>query len=713
MKKSVVFCFAVVALAVAVFSFSMLSNPSESQPVFSCSLGSFTLNGNVVLGNFSNATSTNPDYNVNVTLNTISFGAGDPSLTYKNSTNISGAGNFSLSVFYAAADASVCSSLFSLSVVVLNSTTNFTLEMGPNFPPLAKQDLVNLLDNVTIYTNNATELNLSAVNSTHTSGVNFSYVIFDDTLGFPIIEGFADTVTNKSVKVPFGRNYTVLFMRRPSAGDADSLSNAVPPIPVRVNLTQNPFAYKLEPYPVVGNLTFGRYNISGTINVTGNRTAVNVTNVLVKLGIAGLLPPGSEISAMTGAANITNASGQGSVASGFYIADYNVTVLGASAGIYQMLEWYASNTSAMSFGDGDYFAHFQNFTVSSNMVHNVVLGGMAGNASVSSEGITSLNTKYVSIKIIDGNGAALNDAHMELNVKMPGHKTSLESSFRYMFFSLSSGVFKLPLLNTSNATLKVFNKRFAPTSIELNVTNASLYPNGVINVTLSTFQPRRFNPNGSIDVFNSSQESSKFRVVFLKNSADCNVYNVSIESCRLGRDFDVGHFDPLKAMFGGKVNIYSAINTTGVITYFVGVDLLASGPPEGSMSEQPLQEQIGGGSSVKKQVWRFGSVAPPIYDKVIVGFPYNQSKFNEAAGFNISLDYLLNDNGAVIWNSSSYPNGESIPDAYSDYVTNWTNSSRGGMRCVNESYIDYSAQQCYINTTTNYVWMSIPHFTDV
>ncbi len=250
------------------------------------------------------------------------------------------------------------------------------------------------------------------------------------------------------------------------------------------------------------------------------------------------------------------------------------------------------------------------------------------------------------------------------------------------------------------------------------MTNASLYPNGTIQIKLNTFKPRQFNPNGTTQEFNSSQGASNFRIVMMKNSAACNVYNASISACRLGNeDFDVGRFDPLKAMVGSKVNIYSEINTTGVIIYFIGVDMIASGPPEASMSDQPLREAqtaVGGGA-IKKQVWRFGSVAPPIYDKVLVGIPYNESKFNrtdEYALFNISFGYLLDNNGNVIWNSTAYPNGTNIPDAYSDYAANWTNASSIGMKCVNETGLDASIQQCYVNTTTNYIWLNLPHFTD-
>jgi len=711
MKKRVSLFLLVVAVLIAVSLFSLVSIGGHDLPACTDN-APFTITGKVVNSTYGEANSDDAII-VNVSIYNMTYSSGEPSRTLVNVTNTTSVdGNFSIVV-----GDGLCDSLYILEAVIYDISSRWPLEVGPSFPPLPLGALTDVFNTSTIYTTNATLLNLTAINSswTESHNITFNYIIFDDALGFPIAENFETSTNNATEIVPAGRNYTVLFMKAPTQGDADSFVSAVPPIPYTINLTQNPTLYRNSPYLVTGNMSFSLYKINGTINVTGNTTVVNITNVLLKLGINGLMPPNSEMSAMVGAPTVTNRSG-GDVTSGYYIADYSVNVLGATNGIYQVLEWYAANHTATAAGDGDYFAYFQNFTVTTvNITYNVVLQGLAGNVATKSEGVTNLKTRFIAINVTNANNEPLDDANMEIRVDAPGHKTTLPT-FRHMIFSLSGGLTRIPMINTSNATLRIFNRRYAPSNIKLNITNASLYPSGIIQVRMSTFKPRRFNSDGTFTEFNSTNQASNFRLVFMKNTADCNVYDPSILNCKIGtEDFDLNNFDPLKTMFGGKVNIYSVMNTTGVIIYFIGVDMIASGPPEGSMSESALRETqtSAGDTDIRTQVWRFGSLAPPIYDKVFVGIPYNQSQFNETALFNITYKYLLDSDGNVIWNSTTYPNGTSIPDDFADYNVSWLNTSAGGMRCVNETDgSPPSVQQCFVNTSTNYVWMNLPHFSD-
>jgi PGF-pre-PGF domain-containing protein len=700
---------------VVILGLVFFSLVSSGQPEFGagCTPGqSFSIFGQVYNTTYGNATSsTSDEISVNISIYNLSFsGFGEPSTIFVNQTNTSNTGNFSLGVA-----SGNCAANYILKIVQYNSTSWNAQAIGATFPPLPIAAFTRVLDNGSFYLQNASTLNLSAINGSHPlvnsgdipANLSFNYVLFDDALGFPIAENFQTRKFNDTVVVPRGRNYTVMFMRAPDFEDPSSFAQATPPVTYSLSADQMEGNQSTQyVVNVVKNLSFDLYYINGTINVTGNKTAVNMTNLVTKLGLAGMVPPNSEMSLGSSIKSITNRTGCND--QNCYLADYNLTVIGAAGnGIYQVLEWYAANTTATSDVGGDYFAYFNNFSVTGSVTgHNVVLRGLAGNVTTQNTGSSSITTRYVAINMTNEQGQPLDDAHTELKVDIVGHKTTLPT-FRYMISQLSGGVVRLPILNDSNASLLVYNRRFAPKEIRLNITNASLVD--TLGVKMQTFKPRRFFENGTVQEMNSSQGSDEFRIVFMQNSPACNVYNASVASCRLGNDdYDVGSFDPLKAMVAGKVNILNIVNTTGVITYFIGVDMLASGPPQSDMSERELRESVG---TTRRQVWRFGSNAPDIFDKVFLGIPYNESKFNESALFNISFDYLLNEDNAIVWNATIYPNGTNIPDSYADYNISWLNQSAGGMRCVNETGLDHSIQQCYVNVTTNYIWMSLPHFS--
>ncbi len=696
--------------AVAVFAaflallFSSVGSGQESPGAcpLQGGIGSFALRGNVLNSSFHNATSNASMWgaNVNVSIFNMTFSNfGEPQKIYINSTNTSSInGSFFLNI-----GPGSCSAMYTLSFVAYNASGLNAWEVGPSLPPLPVVALVSFMDNSTFYLQPAATLNLTAVNQTH--NISFNYVIFDDALGFPLAENFMTRLLNASVVVPRAKNYTVMMMRSPQfePGVENPFATALPPQTIRVQNASN-FSGTEFVISLTKNLSFGMFTVSGNVSVVGNTTPVNVTQVLVKLGMAGMVPPNSDVQ-IPGGTVINQTSGGGQ-----HVANYSVTVMGASDGIYQLLEFYGANASAPASGStGEYFAYFSNFTVAGDMVHNVTLKRLAGNYTAVT-GFTNLNASFVAMNLSDASGTPLQDAHAEIKVDMVGHK-SVFPTFRYMADQLSGGLIRLPMLNDSNATLLVFNRQFAPLKFKINVTNASKEPNGIIQVRLNAFKPKKFQADGSAEDFTGSSEAS-FRLTFLRNSDACNVFNVSVEGCRLFQDdFGAGKFNPLKVMASGKVNILSEINTTGVKVYFIGVDMMASGPPEASMSDSALRKDVNGSSF--QELFKFGSVAPNIYDMVVIGLPYNYSRIDDSNPINFTIKELFDDAGALVWNSSQNQNAQSIPDAWSDYNASFFNVSSGGMPCLKDSdSSNLTNTTCFVNTTTNYIWVKLPHFSD-
>lgn len=699
-----------VALVLAAFLVVVFGSfgSSQSPPPefgFGCTPGSFVVRGTVLNSTYGNATSYNTTlwglsgYNssVNVSIYNVSMSQfGSPQKVFINQTNTSRInGSFILNVGHGN-----CDTVYTLSILVYNSSGWNVLEVGPSLPPLPKSVFVRVIDNGTFYTESAVTVNLTASNGTDM--ISFSNVIFDDSLGFPISEDFDTLRFNTSVVLPIRKNYTIMMMKPPQwSSMGDPFSTALPPQTILLNNLSNYSAGMTIGFNK--SLAFSQFFISGNISIDGtNTTAVNVTQILLKLGLSGMVPPNSDIQ-MSNAVSLNNTPSRGPG----HIANFSIVVMGSASGIYQILEFYGGNATSTASGDGEYFAYISNFTVTGNMGHNLTLKRLAGNYSVVS-GFTNLNTSFVRVNITDSAGLPLDDAHVEIRVDMIGHK-SIFPTFRYMADQLSGGVIRLPIINNSNATVQIFNRRYAPAKYKLNVSNASREPNGIINIKLNTFSPRKFHANGSSEDF-SGAKASGYKFSFLRNSASCNVFNASLSSCRLfNDDFDAGKFDPLKVMATGKVNLLMEINTTGVKIYFIGVDMIASGPPEASMSENALSQTFN--SSSYKETFKWGSAAPNIYDNVFVGIPYNASRVNDARPMNFSIRALYDETGRMVWNSSVTPNS-SIPSEWSDYDTRWFNTTSGGMPCTEGEGLNSTNATCFINTTTNYVWINLPHFSD-
>lgn len=718
---------AVFVAAVLLFlSTSSVKGLEESD--FACSNGSFIFQGTVMDSSFVEATTNTTgllNRSVNVTIYNMSFGGfGGKALGYVNSTSTNATtGNFSLGVrtlgdpnANAAANTQIdCSQMYLIKVFYYNTSqginpdTWVVEEMGPAFPVVPKPALTRFFNGSTIYLQPAATINLTASNASHIIG--FNYAIFDDTLGYPVAESFDSKVFNATAVLLRNRNYTIMMMVTPDFTNPGDFSTAAPPQSVAIN---NISLYNGTNYVIQINksLAYSQFTISGNISVVGNTTPVNVSNILVKLSFGGMLPPNSVLS-LPGGISISNQSSALSGSSGSMIANYTTVVMGSTSGIDQVLEFFASNTTS-STNNTQYFYAIQNFTVTaavSGGVANVTLKQLAGNFSSQTQGGLSVPASYVRINLTDSTGRPLTEAHAEVTVDNVGNVSGLGPlpQFRYMLDQLSGGVASLPLRLDSNATIKVYSRRYAPLQYKLNITNASKEVNGLIRVTVNTFKPEKRLANGSVDDF-SGAKGGNVKVTFMRNTYACNSPNASVSGCKVGRDFAGGNFDPMSAMFAGKTNVMMELNSTGIILQFLGADMMASGPPDSSMSDSASSSQNG---STLQQAWRFGSVAPRVYDKVLIGVPYNQSLVTEnATKINVTLKTLFDDSWNLVWNSST-DNISAVPSEWSDYNQTWFNASRGGMPCVFDiGYNDTNfTQGCIVNTTTNYVWLVLPHFS--
>jgi hypothetical protein len=687
----------------------------------------FTMNAFSFSGWVQDKTFTNVS-GANVSIYEYIMGAGSPPLERIIKSTTTGAdGNFTLINI----NNSYSSMNYKVKITLNNSEGNVT-EVGPSLPPMPREALMFSMDGGTFYLQAATTLKLYAYanlshlypdavinTSLNQSALNFGYEVVDQALGFPVVSDVQGEYSTVSVVVPANRSYTVMFVRDPYSFHAGSelcigpsymnrTDCPSPPASVQVTSThindlQNTTEINSTAYLIIINksLSFSQYNLTGCLNIIGNTTSVNVTDIKAKLvPWEGFLPPiKGEVSDFDPTSTQSfkiGLSGSGlNAARGCGIGAYNLTLMGSASGINWFIEAYAGNTTDTVY-NGYYYAAFQNLTMlNEGKTFNLTLRKLLGGYSPSGE----INTSKIEVAIMDSNGTAPQSAHVEVYVKNPVFGT-----MHYVIETLTNGKFNISIINdTTEARVRVYSNMYAPKEQKINFTANRT------NVTLYSFRPQVMEENATIAYLPTNKTTgSRIRMKFMKYSDACNVYTPPA-SCQIGTA-KTGNFDPLQAMMAGKSNLWIKTNTN-VTLYFINVDMLASGPPDALMNENASTSSLS--ASTLQQLWTFGSMAPDVYDKVMIGIPYNSS-ISESWSYSINLSLLYDSDMRVIWNETANTSAQ-LPSDYSDFSLSFFS---GGVPCSTDSTTSTTSGSCYMNKTDNtdegnsgYFWITMPHFS--
>jgi hypothetical protein len=693
---------------------------------FSVTVNAFSISGWVKHANY---TSNASGANVSI-YEFIMSQQGPPTERIVKSTTAGAGGNFTLSDIPSNTSSQGfggggSQTIYKMTVLYTDPTTGLVTEVGPTLPPLPREALVWAMNGGTFYLQNATTIQLYAYNNDTISGapatitnnltkMQFGYMVMDQALGFPIASNMQTGVYTVNITVPSSRNYTVMFVRDPFSfgmqGDVcqgPGMMNATdcPSPPMSIGITtamqnsteNNGTAQETSTLNYTGNLVtvnkslaFAEYNLTGCLNVVGNTSDVNVLDITSKMiPWTGFMPPiqgeVSDFDAMDATDLQPGVLGCG-------LGRFNLTVMGSSAGIEWFIEAYAQNNTR-----GEYFAAFQNITITGQRSYNLTLVPLLGTLDNNSK----LNVSKIQVNITDSNGTAPQDAHVEVFVN-----NTVFGGMHYIIETLTNGKFNMTFTNnTLSAEVRVFSNQNAPKEAKINLrTNRT-------DVILYGFRPQMMLDDGTFAT--DKMAGSKLTMRFMRYTSSCNVYTPEI-SCRIGNDNN-GNFDPLQAMMAGKSNLWMR-TTTNVTLYFINVDMLASGPPDAMMNENASRASAS--ATGLEQVWKFGSVAPDIYDYVLIGIPYNASlnetMTNESSNwtYSINISLLYDNDNNVIWNVSTNTTAQ-LPSDYSDFNSVWFTS---GTNCTTTA--TPGTQQCYINTTNDaatghsgYMWLTIPHFS--
>ncbi|MCD6398723.1 MAG: hypothetical protein J7L08_02275, partial [Candidatus Aenigmarchaeota archaeon] len=264
------------------------------------------------------------------------------------------------------------------------------------------------------------------------------------------------------------------------------------------------------------------------------------------------------------------------------------------------------------------------------------------------------------------------------------------------------GIFEMPILQgRSIKKLNIYSQTHAPLSTPVSAsilsgsssTSFIHCSNGICNVTLMNFDIK--------DAKHPGQDMEGVFIDIIKSNATCDVPNPP-SGCIL-TEMDKDGFSPLKAILSGDVSL--RIKKNNISIHYVNTDLLASGPPDASFTQNATETGLAA-------AWKFGSSGPEIYDEVIIGMPYNSSY--DDSTINITIPVLYDNDFNVVWNISYNTTNQLIGTDYEDYLNTSYKAYLNGTG-VNCSTSDSTLSQglCYKNTTSHLIFIKIPHFSGV
>ncbi|RLC33393.1 MAG: hypothetical protein DRZ76_04395, partial [Candidatus Nealsonbacteria bacterium] len=637
--------------------------------------------------------------------------------------------------YFSFAEINGSSNLYKLKMILYGNNTNASYYAGPdnavtaiavssNLPPfpsmlyypqtgqesLFEFQKIPTLNGTTFYIQPAATIKINANNNT--ASQRFGYEVIDKLVGFPIESNVRANVSEANVIVPIGRDYTVMVVR-----DEEMYT--------RTGCTGNNMNDGRCPVPPISNSTIGtltqgqvllvnislirtRPLIRGCILVTGNKTTLNVTKIIVKrMPWSGFVPPSEahDLSTSTIGNEWYSLSGYGSTTwnncGSTGVDFYELNLTGAAGGLDYVFEIYAKNSTIGEPGnpgdDGETYIAIKNISINNSnfQYFNFTLRGAYGSYT---ENKGKVNTTLMKINIQNSSGAAITSdtPHIEFSVKNPDFST-----LHYIIESdqLTNGTFYMPILNNTNwAKVMVYPNQAPPQEYTLNLTAAEN------NITLPSGELgfRKINStNGSLETLDVS--NINIDIKFLLNNDNCNVPNPA-SSCEL-TSMNASSFNPLKALIAGKVNLELKLTSSGVIIRYMNFDMLSAKPPTNSILNNDASSSSSSGTSLS-EIWNFGSFAPSdVYDSVKIGIPYDTG-VNESEPISINIPYLYDQDWNVVWNRSAGNTRYNLTDDFLEYNSSGYENylTAAGITC-NSTY--NSTSKCYVNHSSNKIWMTI------
>ena len=616
-----------------------------------------------------------------------------------------------------------------------NQTTNSVQYVGQSLPQFPCMEFCNMTG-LDFRLQEAGTINVTTVHSNGTRK-RFGYQIKDTKLGYDIAQDMEANVTEKVFYVPKNRNYSILV----------NPSESFPLTYEWTNFSSNnnyTFDNESSSYNDTTNTLHKQFNateriirITGYLNESYNWTDFTIVPFILEGGNTIFLSGGSlsvpyNLSAWGDPSS--DRTDKYNMSSGFY----NISLIAPVEGAEYILFASAKDNESNYYGSyrnltlnyGDSATEFNFSQVTPLMADNwntqegnFMMSNAGGNFQGGSDadGDTNISSAQQKFRLVNSsnNSDVLEGvfAHVEMTLDYSSYGCDEEFTFIGDMDAmgdagegLAEASVVFPLLNASVKEMNIYSQNYAPKRIGTRSASAVA---SYSNISMSEFNPGDINGElGKTDV----------SVTIYKSNSTCNEPG-NQSGCVLQDSSNLDNFNPLKSVLGGG-NLIFEMGTSDVLIRYINVDLLASGPPSGLFEDNDKVEENTEDSFSKAM--RFGSDGPTIYDYVIVGVPYTegnstQSGLNESAEVNVSIPYLYGegDNGELnwsepIWNTTENgTSGNNLAGNYSHYEQDsddWEDLM-GNNTCITNASNFNSTNPCYIDNSSNKLWVRIPHFS--
>ncbi len=614
-----------------------------------------------------------------------------------------------------------------------NISANYT---GSIFAPCGKEAIVNELSNSTFYLTPAVNINITTGNETLNTWVAHNGMIIDEKLGV-IVDTWRGSNSNTSVGtfnngstfntkwsnflignesqhwavLPADRNYTVVVWTAYAwnetniALDANwNTTRGSPPRVIRITNTSNYFVGESEARTITLDLNLttdritgtesgqhqvpGLYSVNGTVKIYpgySSNSQLNYTRVVAYPYIreaGNLTLYDVPILNCTGFDENINSSN-------FQNGWFNISLLGGQEYILAAF----ANDSATT-----YYAGFTNLSVNKSNIGNstqnitIYVKPIAGSFYANNE-TGPVNTSMTVFQFINGDtNTTLNDT-----VKVKVNAVYNGTEMNWVTMTNHTAAFSMPLWNGTAVDVTAYSTRYAPRTYR--VTAAQIDARQHINISLYNFR---------LEDPDTDQATTPGTIQYLISNASCNLPK-PIPACNLTSldSVDFGAWQQAETLYINNKSL--RITLSGIIVHYVDFDSSVSGAPEAAFDASATTLTSGDNYY---STWKIGSKAPEeLYDWVLVGIPYDTTYYNEDGVFNVTLSNLYDDAWTGVWDTAEQGRlaANNLAD-FDDYNQTWFT----GMNC--DRNIDTrinTTQSCFLNTTSNYIWLNLPHFSGV
>lgn len=590
---------------------------------------------------------------------------------------------------------------------------NGTTFIGPNLPPFPTQ-MYNVnqggeLASQTFYMVRAGSITLTVLNSSSSGFSNFSYIIRDTTLGTEVDSymTFPPNIFNVTIALPLARNYSINIMlgdgpplkwtnltyanfssyNMSQFGDQATNDTVVYYAPLQLNATTS--TQFIDGYLVYANGSRLTNNTSPSASPTPNITKFEVWMTTIE---------GSNYVCMNDNClmNMTKLQGPFAALTGANATSgyYNYTFAGTNGGLDTLLVVIVNVSNT-------WFIGLQNVTTTygdaAQYRQNITMLPIAGSNYVSGTNLKKCPQTF--IRLINATGSPLDNIgngmmEVQLNYNISNGdfipKLSLQTN--------NTGIATFPLSSSYGVKgVKSFVSRYPPRDVKF----AASAMDGDISMTLYSLETKSFDGSSSLGA----------TMQMLVSNTTCDVMTPPA-SCIISSSAD-NAFNPMSAILRGAVSMRMLV-TGGMILHYINVDLLSSGPPDFIADANATSyTSVRGGLNDAR---RLGSRGPKIYSGVLVGFNYSASPPDLAVNVSMKFSTLYDSENTLIWNTtangSGYSGYSSLIANYSDY-NDYNYTWFVGQNCSKSLTGTLALNKCLYNRSTAYLWMYLPHFSNV